>query len=212
MQRGGVLASVLAAMLAGAGASGADAAGAQLVPPLQGAHFGMTSSAWKALPVPTGADSTAAPICWSDKRPIRIPGYRPSAQEARTDLTTCAYVSRYGKDVFADSVPLDPRYRATSLRFLFDQGRLSQETFRASVDAYSDVMTLLTRRFGKPTATVRDSFLTSVGRIDRVRHSWRLGSGRVTLVDPSIDPTQLAVDIALAPDTGPVRRLAPSGR
>lgn len=183
-----------------AAAWGKDLGAASL--PLGGATFGMTIDAWKALPPPPSAGPTAVPACWNNEAQVSIPGYRLSAEDRRTDLTTCAYVSRFGDVVLPHSVRLDASFRADGLRFIFDKGRLTDVEFRASIDAYSDVMALITRRFGPSTRTARDTVKTSAGRELRLRQTWRVNGGEIVLVDPSPNPTELGVDVALAPSRG----------
>ncbi|HEX5265113.1 MAG TPA: hypothetical protein VFW13_16400 [Phenylobacterium sp.] len=177
-----------------------DAGSASL--PLEGATFGMTIDAWKALPPPPSAGPTAAPACWTHEAAVIIPGYRLSAEDRRADLTTCAYVSRYGDVVVPHSVRLDATFRADGLRFLFDKGRLADVEFRTSVDAYSDITAMITGRFGPPSRTVSDTVKTSAGRELRLRQTWRVGEGTIVLVDPSPNPTELGVDLALPPPRG----------
>jgi hypothetical protein len=193
-----ILALAAASALGLAGAARADAV-APTPLPLEGAAFGMSVAAWKALPVPASAGPTAVPACWANDKAVTIPGYRLSAEDRRTDLVTCTYVSRFGHDVLPHSVVLDQRYRATGLRFLFAQGRLAEVEFRASIDAYNDVTAMLYRRFGEPTQAQRHVVALPSGPSVHVRETWSGPYGRVTLTDPSADRTQLGVNLRLAP-------------
>lgn len=191
------LALALGVALAVGGAQADDFGAASL--PLEGATFGMSTGAWRAPPVPASAGPTAVPMCWTHQQPVSVPGYTLSAEDKRTDLTTCAYLSRFGSYVLPHSVRLDSRFSATGLRFLFVRDRLSEVEFRTSVDAYNDVMALLTKRFGPPTRTDRDTIVTELGRTPRVRQLWQVRGGKIELVDPSADLTRLGVVLQLAP-------------
>ncbi|HLY78814.1 MAG TPA: hypothetical protein VKQ70_05540, partial [Caulobacteraceae bacterium] len=111
-------------------------------------------------------------------------------------LETCTYVDVLGDTVLPHTVLLDHAYRASDLRYMFDQGRLGEIRYDAPVDAFSDVMVMLRGQYGPPSSTVRDSVQTPEGRLDRVTQVWRSVDGDVTLTDPSADPAQLSVAIA----------------
>jgi hypothetical protein len=159
----------------------------------------MTMAAWRALPPPPSAGPTAVPACWNNEAPVPIGGYRLSAEDKRTGLSTCAYVSRFGDVVLPHPVRLDATFRADGLRFLFDKGRLAEVEFRTSVDACNDVLALLMHRFGAPIDTVRDTVRTTVGNDVRVHQTWRVGAGKIVLIDASANPTELGVVLAQAP-------------
>lgn len=160
----------------------------------KGAELGMTMEAWRSLSAPAGAGPQAKPICSDDARlagdaasPLR------AADKPADDVVVCSYGDVYGQDVLLRSIQLDPAYRALDVRYLFARGRLTEIQFDASIDAYDDVMNLLTKSYGPPTATIRDSIRSSIGRLERVRQAWRTPGGTIRLDDPSPTLTGMIV-------------------
>jgi len=160
-----------------------------------GAELGMTVGEWKALPPPPGVEPTAAPDCGpailAALRDERIPVAAPAAGH-----TICAYDARFGKDVLLHSGILDGRYQVEGLRYRFADGRLAEIDYTASIDAYNDIEAKLSRKYGRPVATVRDVLNTPAGHFPRVRQTWRTAGGVISLTDPTNDPLRLGVRIA----------------
>jgi hypothetical protein len=181
-------------------AATADAAEAGQPIGFAGASLGMSMDDWKALTPPPGVGSDAAPVCTPfASAGSSSAGARP-ASWSNGETESCDYGARFGRDVLPHSIQLDPRYRATGLRYLFVAGRMHEIDFNASVDAYDDVVAMLEKNFGAPTLTVRDKVRTSIGFFPRVRQTWRTSGGNVSLIDPGADPVQLSVRFT-APQT-----------
>jgi hypothetical protein len=161
-----------------------------------GATLGMAISDWKSLPPPPGVGPDAGPMCAPLTQVTNPSGHALAAALRPTDAQACGYDARFGHDVLPRSIQLDQRYRATGVRYLFVGGRLSEIDFSASIDAYNDVMAMLTQEYGPPTLTTRDSSRTSLGRFPSLRQTWRTPAGVVTLVDPAADPVQITVRFA----------------
>jgi len=169
---------------------------AATTPSFNGAQLGMSLSAWRSLAPPEGAGPDALPSCSDDSRVATIAHNPLSATLSDSGVVTCAYVDRFGHTVLPHSMRLDATYRADDVQYRFDRGRLAEIRFRASVDAFSDVMSLLERQYGPPTATVRDEVRTPDGRFARVTQIWRTADDAITLVDPSDALTQLEVSLS----------------
>lgn len=187
---------IRAALLLVGAASIAPGVGSAATPlSFEGAQLGMTVGEWRSLAPPEGAGPDALPACSNDRR-IEAVGANPlSATEAASGVVTCAYVSQFGHTVLTHSVELDARYRASDVKYLFDHGRLTEIRFSAPIDAFSDVMAMLKRECGPPTATQRDQIRTVDGRFPRVTQTWRVPGGAIKLVDPAGGLTQLQVSM-----------------
>ena len=189
---GAILAA--AAMTAGAGM-----AGEPMALSFDGATLGMSIADWKSLAPPAGVGLDAAPICASVTQAREPPSRAIAASLPPADTQACGYDARIGHDLLPRTVPLDQRYRATGVRYLFVGGRLEEIDLAASIDAFNDVMAMLEQKYGPPTQTARDWTHTSMGRVARVRQTWRTAAGVVTLVDPAADPVQLTVRFGAGP-------------
>jgi hypothetical protein len=197
-RKSAVLCTALAASMAALGA-GRAAEPAPLS--FDGAKLGMAISDWKSLAPPPGVGPDAGPVCTPVNQVVKPNGQALAAALRPTDLQACGYDARFGHVVLPHSIRLDQRYRATGVRYLFEHGRLGEIDFTASIDAYNDVMAMLDRAYGPPSLTTRDWTRTSMGRVPRVRQTWRTAAGAVILVDPSADPVQLRVQFAGASPT-----------
>ena len=175
-----------------------------------GARLGITVGEWRSLPLPDGAGPQAVPACSRDEAVVRVKGNPLTATDAGDGQETCAYVSLFGDAVLLHSVSFDAAYRASDLRYVFDEGRLAEIRFDASIDAYDDVRAALGRQFGPPATTRFDRVRTPEGWLQRVRLTWPAPGGAVTLVDPVPPFTEL--EVRLAPRGAPAAgALAASG-
>ena len=177
----------------------------------KGAQMGMTVGEWRSLAPPEGAGPDAVPACSNDPR-VEAVGANPlSATVAASGVVTCSYVSQFGRTVLTHSVKLDDRYRASEVKYLFDQGRLSEIRFSAPIDAFNDVMAMLKRECGPPTLTQRDQIRTPDGRLARVTQTWRIPGGAIELVDPAGGLTQLEVSLVGPGGDRAIRAVASMG-
>jgi hypothetical protein len=194
------------------GLAGAVASAFILAPPapvaaatplsFEGARLGMSLAEWRALPPPPGESPAARPLCTGD------PGATEAALWQRASVpggVVCSYASVYGRDVLLEPAPLDQRYSASRLLFVFDHGSLSAIHVDAPVDAFDDVMALLTSDYGPPAQTVRDTARFRTLTLDRVRDVWRTPGGGVDLVAPYDGPTTLSVRFESPSRTGSAR-------
>ncbi|MGH6957264.1 MAG: hypothetical protein ACREEW_11435 [Caulobacteraceae bacterium] len=190
---------LVAGLLAAGGAFAAEPLG------FGGAQLGTSLSAWRAMAPPTSAGEGARPVCSDDAGVQRAASNPLSAAAAKSGEVVCGYGAIYGDDVLLRSLPLDASYRAQSVRYLFEGGRLTQIEFTASTDAYDDVVKLLTSRYGAPSSTLRDQMRSPLGKLARVRQTWRADGGEVELVDPAAGFGDLAVRyVGAAPAAAPV--------
>jgi len=192
-------AAAFGAVLVASGLTAGAGRAAQATPlSFDGATLGMAISDWKSLRPPPGVGADAGPLC-APVAQVTNPTHHALAVTLRpTDAQVCGYDAQFGHDVLPHSIRLDQRYRATHVRYWFVAGHLREIDFAASIDAYSDVMTMLTHEYGPPTRTIRDWTRTSMGPVPRVRQIWRTAAGTVTLVDPAPDPVQLEVRFGAA--------------
>ena len=95
---------------------------------------------------------------------------------------------------------LDAHYRASDLRYLFVRGRLTQVQFKASIDAYNDVTTMLEHQYGPPTRTTQEQAHGPDGRFARVIETWWSPLGQIVLTDPSDQRTELQVSLSSCGD------------
>lgn len=162
----------------------------------KGSTLGMTLQDWRAVPIPLGAGPAPERACSNEHRIAKIPAFHLSAIEVKTGVIACTYVSRFGHQVLAHSIDLDPSFRASNLAFVFTHNRLSEIRFKASIDARSDIIALLTKSYGPPTRTTHNSSWMPWGLIHRVRQSWTTPTGIIMLEDPSDQLTLLSVRMA----------------
>jgi hypothetical protein len=161
-----------------------------------GAQLGISLAEWRSLAPPPGAGPDALPSCTDDPHVSTIAPNPLGATRRDSNVVTCAYVDRFGQMALPHAVRLDAAYSVDDLRYRFDHGRLVEIRFRASIDAFSDVMAMLKRQRGPPTATIRDEVRTPNGRSARVTEMWRTAGGAIMLVDPSDSLTQLEVSLS----------------
>lgn len=152
-----------------------------------GATLGMSLADWKTLTPPADAGVDAQPVCTPQPTPGQV---------------ACAYDSEVGHETLPLQLRLDDRYRARNVAYVFTSGRLTEIRFSTSVDAYSDVVAMLTTRYGPPSRTQRDTIKSEVGRLQRVRQVWRTPAGVVSLADPAPTPTALTVRMDAAGAAG----------
>ncbi|MGA0603806.1 hypothetical protein ACO2Q3_24075 [Caulobacter sp. KR2-114] len=148
-----------------------------------GARLGMTIAAWKALPLPTTGPTHLARAC---------------AQGAG-GLVTCRYADVYGAYDLPQAHRLYPARPAWRVRYQFLNGRLAAISLRTSIDAYNDVVSGLTRAYGKPRRTRVDRVAVGPGQSRaRVRTTWARSGAQVELTDPSANPVRLSLRLAAA--------------
>ncbi|HEY1751974.1 MAG TPA: hypothetical protein VGG29_11965 [Caulobacteraceae bacterium] len=152
-----------------------------------GATLGMSLADWKAQPPPADAGPGAEAVCTP----------QPAAGQV-----SCGYDSEVGRTALPRALRLDKRYLARGVAYMFNDGRLTEIRFQSSVDAYNDVMAMLTKRYGPPSHTARDSLKSSIGRLQRVHQVWRTPDGVVTLADPAPTPAALTVRLEAAGASG----------
>jgi hypothetical protein len=167
---------------------------------LDKAQLGMTLAEWRSLAPPEGAGPDASPACSDDPRIATLDHNPLSASFQPSGEETCAYVDLFGHTALPHSIRLDAHYRADNLQYLFNRGRLFEIHFSAPIDAFSDVMTMLERQYGPPTATLRDEVRAPDGRFARVTETWRSARGEIRLVDPSMALTELDVSLVAPGD------------
>lgn len=168
----------------------------------QGARLGLTEAQWKALPPPAGLDSDARPACAGEPAAV---GLRPLKGEPPGALV-CGYVSK--TDLRPDSLPLFGAFRARNARYVFVSGHLIEVEFTTSADAYVDLSARFKKRYGPPSETIRDSFQSRIGSVERVRQTWRTHGGEIEIVDPTPRLDDLAVRLSESEMTGPGHALA----
>ena len=163
-----------------------------------GVHIGMTQNAWKAAPFPGAPSSRVEPVC-SDDAAATAGLVAATASARRAGVVICAYMSHYGRFRLPQAIDLGPGLQARRLRFTFVKGRLSSIEYRASADAFNELTTRLTGRYGPPRNLIRDAVKTELGAFPRVRQTWRTPRGEIDLVDPVQPFTELSVRLTGAP-------------
>jgi hypothetical protein len=168
----------------------------------KGATLGMTLQDWKVLPIPDGAGPAPQRRCSDEGRAVSIPGYPLSVEEVKSGVVACTYVSRFNHDVLPHSIRLDRRFRVHHLAYVFKSGRLAEIRFRASIDAYADLLRRFSSAYGAPTHTVRGRTSSASRKAQRVRQTWATPSGVLTLVSPTSNLIDLSVRMAAGSSAG----------
>jgi len=181
-------------LMAALATSGATLAPAPDGLDLTGVRLGMTREAWKALPFPGVSSGRVEPVC-SDDPEAPQNGFFSVAIDRVAGVVVCGYRTRYGRFSLPQPIELGP-LQVRRLRFAFIKGRLSSIEYRTSVDAFNDLMTRLTARYGPPARLVRDNVRTELGAFPRVRQTWNTSRGRIDLVDPVQPFTDLSVRLS----------------
>jgi len=165
---------------------------------LSAARLGMSLGEWKALPFPGAPDARVQPVCSNDPGAGRGDFLALSASDRRAGAVVCGYAARYGTFALSEALPLDQRYLATRVRYVFVGGRLAQIRYRASRDAFDDLIAILKSAYGPPRATQRDTMKTSMGRLDRVQMTWSAPTSRAVLTDPADSALDIGVQVSAA--------------
>jgi hypothetical protein len=159
---------------------------------INGAQLGMSLQAWQALPRPGPAPDHVVTKCnWIGAGVAR----RSPAAGRRLE---CRYVAKYGPNELPVSFPLSERIRIRKPVFEFVGGRLSAVRFRATTNAFSDLMAILHRGYGPPQRIVRDIVRVEGLGLPRVQATWRAAGVTVTLTAPSPNPNRLEVRLGVA--------------
>jgi hypothetical protein len=169
----------------------------------KGAELGMTLAEWRSLAPPEGAGPDAVPACADDPRIVALAHNPLSATMRRSDGVACAYLDLFGDTALPHSIHLEANYRADHLQYRFVHGRLAEIRFMASIDAYSNLMTMLEHQYGPPSETMRDTAPAADSRFARVIQTWRSPAGDIVLADPSDEPTELRVSLSASSANDP---------
>ncbi|HTX49674.1 MAG TPA: hypothetical protein VME40_09825 [Caulobacteraceae bacterium] len=178
------------------------APGAPVAPVFDPTQLGMSLAAWRSEPLAPGIDPSARPACATDPALAAAdPNPLSPRGEDRTSALVCGYVSVYGRLALGAQVPLIGRFKASRLRFLFQDGRLAEIDCDASVDAFNDVTAFLDSLDGPPADAARDVLHSKIGSLAQVRMSWRRDGATIQLIDPE-GPNYDHLTIRLAASSG----------
>jgi len=157
-----------------------------------GMHLGMSVNDWKALAFSSGAGpGVVQPICSDDPAAARFLGAKTAS--APGDPLVCGYADRIGSVFLNNSINILGNYPAQSMRYYFQSGRLTQVDCVASDIAFDALHARFDTLYGQSKKVVRDQVRTEIGWRQRVKESWSIPGGSVTLTDP----VQPASDLSL---------------
>jgi len=179
---GGLFAAALAS-----NASAADQIDRLCGPP--GLRLGMSVQAWKALAFPGDHSGQAQPVCSDDPGAASFLGVKTAAAPGAP--LVCGYASRIGSIFLRNTITMLGGYSAQGLRYSFPAGRLTEIDCTTSDDAFDAAQARFDKLYGQPKSVTRDSVRTEIGWRPRVRESWSIPGGSVTLTDPVQPATNL---------------------
>jgi hypothetical protein len=178
-----------------------------------GARLGMSLEDWRARPFPgsSAAVPNAKPIC-SDEALAKPAGLIAST-ETSADSVVCAYLSHYGRYFLNETLPINRKYTAQAVRYVFRNDRLFRIEYQTTADAYDDLASQFDARYGPSIKLVRDTVATANGRYFRVTQTWRTPDLIVDLTDPVAGTSRLSISFTSGstPPLGPARLQTSNG-
>jgi hypothetical protein len=170
-------------------------------PPLafEGVELGTTEAAWRGLTAPGPTPEHARRAC-SDDRAGAAGGL--TTQGLPEGAVVCGIVDTYGSLRLPVTFQWDRRYPMDHLRFVFQQGRLTEIRARLPMDAFDALTADFGKSFGPPSYIQRDSIRSEVGRLPRVKETWALPQGRIEIVVPD-NTESLSIRLAALPEGAP---------
>jgi hypothetical protein len=157
-----------------------------------GIHLGMSVDDWKALAFPGAGPGFVQPVCSDDPAAANFLGAITAS--APGDPLVCGYADRIGSFLTHSAINLLGSYPAQQLRYYFPTGRLTRIDCVTSDSAFHAFIARLETLHGPPRNVVWDKVRTETGWRPRVKESWSIPGGSVTLTDPVQPSTNLSLE------------------
>lgn len=156
-------------------------------------ELGTREATWRALKPPQPIPLHARRAC-SDDRDAKADGLDLAGLPK--GAVVCGYVDVYGGTRLPVPFQWDGGYRLDHLRYVFEDGRLSEIHAQVADDAFDDLVAHFKADYGPASRIVRDTTAGEVGSLPRVVETWTTPQGVAEIVDPAGAPDRLSVRVA----------------
>jgi len=148
-----------------------------------GIHFGMSIDDWKALPIPGERPGMVQPVCSDDQAAANYLGVKTAPAPGQP--VVCGYANRIGSVFLSDNISVLGGYPASALRYRFPASQLAEIDCAAPDNAFTAAHARFDQLYGPSKKLLRDTVRTEVGVRPRVRETWSIPGGTVTMIDPA---------------------------
>lgn len=157
-------------------------------------ELGTPLATWRSLKPPGAISDHVQKVCASDRKGQNA-DLRPT--DVPEDAVVCGYVDAYGTLRLPVTFPWGHGYGMDRLRYVFRDGKLTEIRADIDNDGFNALMADFKANWGTPSRLVRDTANTEIGPEPRVRVTWSLPDGQVSIVDPA-GPGKLEVRLSAA--------------